>query len=58
MLAPHFATYRRFGAVADPYARERGTAITVGLRPDHTVLALVRREWRTELATWEGGTEK
>ena len=33
-LAPHFAAYRRVGAVADPYAREQGTAITLGLQPD------------------------
>lgn len=53
-LAPHFAAYRRFGAVTDPYAREQGTAITIGLRPDSTVRALVAREWRTSLAAWEG----
>ena len=53
-LAPHFAAYRRFGAVADPYARERGTAITIGLRPDSAVRAQLAREWRTALAAWEG----
>ena len=53
-LAPHFAAYRRFGAVADPYARERGTSITIGLRPDSTVRNLVARERRTALAAWEG----
>lgn len=54
-LAPHFAAYRRFGAVADPYARERGTLITIGLRPDSAVRAQVARERRTALAAWEGG---
>ncbi|UOQ99481.1 glycosyltransferase family 39 protein [Hymenobacter sp. 5317J-9] len=53
-LAPHFASYRRFGAVADSFARERGTAITVGLQPDAVVLAQVAREHRTALNDWEG----
>ena len=57
-LAPHFGAYRRFGVVADPYAREQGTAITVGLRPDSMVLGLVQREWRTALAAWEGPAPK
>ena len=53
-LAPHFAAYRRAGRITNPYAREHGTAITIGLRPDSVVLHLVRREWRAELASWEG----
>lgn len=53
-LAPHFAAYRRFGTVANPYAREKGTHITLGLLPDSAVRNLVRREWRTGLAAWEG----
>ena len=53
-LAPHFADYCRFAAVSDPYAREQGTAITIGLRPDSAVLNLVRRERRAALAAWEG----
>ncbi|MBD2720537.1 glycosyltransferase family 39 protein [Hymenobacter armeniacus] len=53
-LAPHFGSYRRFGAVADPYARERGTAVTIGLRPDAAVLAQVAQEHRAALADWEG----
>ena len=57
-LAPHFAAYRRFGAVSDPYACEQGTAITIGLRPDSTVRNLVAREWRTSLAVWEGPARK
>jgi hypothetical protein len=39
--------------VANPYARERGTAITVGLQPDTTVRALLARERREALAAWE-----
>jgi hypothetical protein len=53
-LAPHFAAYRRFAAITDPYARERGTAITIGLRPDSAVVARVREEHRAALAAWEG----
>ena len=53
-LAPHFASYCRYGVVADPYAREQGTAIIIGLRPDRAVQAQVRHEWRTALAAWEG----
>ncbi|MBJ6111386.1 glycosyltransferase family 39 protein [Hymenobacter sp. BT523] len=53
-LASHFGSYRRFGAVADPYARERGTAVTIGLRPDAAVLAQVAQEHRAALADWEG----
>ncbi|MDO7848053.1 glycosyltransferase family 39 protein [Hymenobacter sp. M29] len=57
-LAPRFASYRRFAAITDPYARERGTAIIIGLRPDSAVLALVRRERQTELSAWEGPAPK
>ncbi|WP_210517523.1 glycosyltransferase family 39 protein [Hymenobacter terricola] len=53
-LAPHFAAYRRFGGITNPYAREQGTSIIIGLQPDSTVLALVRREQRAALAAWEG----
>ncbi|WP_046246265.1 glycosyltransferase family 39 protein [Hymenobacter terrenus] len=52
--APHFATYHRFAAITDPYARERGTSITLGREPNSTVRAHVTQEWRTALATWEG----
>ncbi|WP_201982423.1 glycosyltransferase family 39 protein [Hymenobacter rubidus] len=55
-LAAHFASWRRFAAVADPYARERGTAITIGIRPDSVLHNQVRREWRTALAAWEKPT--
>ena len=51
-LAPHFAAYRRLGAVANPYAREHGTTITLGLHPDQAVrnqlvqeLAMARNAW-------------
>jgi hypothetical protein len=54
-LAPHFARYYRAGSISNPYARERGTALTVGLRPDSTVQLLLRREWRQARAAWEGG---
>ncbi|HEX8327496.1 MAG TPA: glycosyltransferase family 39 protein [Hymenobacter sp.] len=56
-LAPHFASYRRFGSVLNPYARERGTHITVGLAPDQALRNRVQREWRTELAAWEGAAK-
>lgn len=57
-LAPHFAAYRRFGTVADPYAREQGTHITIGLGPDHAVRAQVTREWQQEMAAWEGNSSQ
>ncbi len=53
-LAPHFATFRRAGAVANPYACELGTTITVGLRPDSLARAYAHREWRRTLAEWDG----
>lgn len=53
-LAPHFASYRRAGAVANPYAREHGTLVIVGRGPDAAVQALVRREQQAELAAWQG----
>lgn len=53
-LAPHFASYRQVGAVANPYARERGTAIFAGLGPDGPIQAQVCREWREALGAWEG----
>ena len=52
-LAAQFASYRQLGAVADPYARERGTRIILGLRPTPALVARVNAEWRTELAQWE-----
>jgi hypothetical protein len=53
-LAPHFAAYYLSGAVTNPYAREQGTRITVGLHPDTVVLNLISREHRTALMAWEG----
>lgn len=57
-LAPRFSAYRRFGRVADVYAREQGTLITVGLHPDSALQASIFREWRTALAKWEEPTNK
>ncbi len=57
-LAPHFARYLRFAKVTDRYARERGTYVTIGLRPDEAILRQVSQEWRTELARWEGSANK
>ena len=57
-LAPHFASYYRYGAVTDPYAREKGTSITVGMQPDAFVQALLAREWQEEIAAWEGNAFK
>ncbi|SFP69586.1 glycosyltransferase family 39 protein [Hymenobacter arizonensis] len=53
-IAPHFAAYRRFGTVTDSFAREQGTHITIGIRPDSAVLNLIARERRTALGLWEG----
>jgi len=52
-LAPHFASYQRFGQLGNPYAREQGTAITVGLRPDSAIVQQLRREWQQGMAEWE-----
>ena len=54
-LAPHFATYRRFATVLDPFAREHGTHITIGSQPDGFVRDLLRRERRAALREWEAG---
>jgi hypothetical protein len=56
-LAKHFGAYRRAGSVADPYARERGTLITIGVQPDEKLQDFIRREWRADLAAWEGVAE-
>ncbi|MDB5267890.1 MAG: glycosyl transferase [Hymenobacter sp.] len=53
-LAAQFASYREVGAVADPYARERGTRIFLGLGPTPALTARVNDEWRAALAEWEG----
>ena len=57
-LAPHFAAYRRLGAVANPYAREQGTAITLGLHPDQAVRAQLVRELQQARNAWEGRVTK
>ena len=49
----HFARFRRFGTVTDPYARERGTRISVGLGPDSLVQARLDRQGRAARAAWE-----
>jgi hypothetical protein len=53
-LAPRFASYRRFGQLGNPYAREQGALITLGLQPDSLVLNQIRREQRNGLAAWQG----
>lgn len=53
-IAPDFAAYRRAGTVANPYARERGALVIIGQDPDQVLQARVRREWREELAAWQG----
>lgn len=52
-LAGHFARLGRADSVRHPYARERGTAIVVGLGPDRAVLARLQRARRAALARWE-----
>ncbi|GAA4035642.1 glycosyltransferase family 39 protein [Hymenobacter glaciei] len=52
-LAAHFASYHEAGAVADAYARERGTRIILGLGPKPALITRVNDEWRDELAQWE-----
>ena len=52
-LAAYFASYREVGAVTDPFAREHGTRIILGLGPAAALTARVNNEWRDELAEWE-----
>ena len=52
-LAAQFASYQEVAAVADPYARERGTRIFLGLGPTPALTARVNDEWHEELAQWE-----
>jgi hypothetical protein len=40
--------------VENPAAREHGTSISIGLRPDSLVLGRVRRELRAALTAWTG----
>lgn len=54
LAAQAWATNALGGAVANPYARERGTAVIVGRGPGRAAHAQVRREWREALAQWEG----
>ena len=51
-LAPNFKGYSRFSQIANPYAREQGTSITIGLQPDSLVIAHVRNELKAAKAAW------
>ena len=53
-LAPYFQTFRKVGELTNPYARERGTAVLVGLGPDAAVQQRVARELAAAQATWRG----
>ncbi|KAA9327037.1 glycosyltransferase family 39 protein [Hymenobacter busanensis] len=53
-LAAHFSSYRRMAEVQNPYARERGTRITLGLHPSRAILDTVYAEHRRELFSWTG----
>ncbi|WP_345225099.1 glycosyltransferase family 39 protein [Hymenobacter koreensis] len=55
-LAAHFSSYRRRAEVLNPYAREKGTRITLGTRPDKAILDTVYAEHRRELASWTGSS--
>ncbi|GAB3863811.1 glycosyltransferase family 39 protein [Hymenobacter segetis] len=52
-LISHFASCRVVGQVQDPYAREKGTAISVGIKPDSAIISRANREHRAALAEWE-----
>ncbi|MBO2008178.1 glycosyltransferase family 39 protein [Hymenobacter negativus] len=54
-LASHFTQYRRFASITDPYAREQGTSVIIGLQPDAAVQAQILMEWQKGLAEWESG---
>ncbi|WP_426490863.1 glycosyltransferase family 39 protein [Hymenobacter sp. 102] len=51
-LAAHFSSFCRVGEVQNPYARERGTAILLGIRPDSALVQRIRQEQRQGLAEW------
>jgi hypothetical protein len=53
-LIAHFASCRPFGRVQDPYAREKGTVISVGIKPDRAIISRANNEHRAALAEWEG----
>ncbi|MBH8556429.1 ArnT family glycosyltransferase [Hymenobacter negativus] len=53
-LISHFASCRAFGRVEDPYAREKGAVITVGIKPDRAIISRANGEHRAALAEWEG----
>ena len=51
-LAAHFRTFRQVGEMRNPYAREQGTVILLGIHPDAAILAFARQQHRRELAAW------
>ncbi|GAB2875298.1 glycosyltransferase family protein [Hymenobacter ruber] len=53
-LMSHFASCRVFGRVEDPYAREKGTVIAIGIKPDSEIISRANNEHRAALAEWEG----
>ncbi|MFC6225767.1 glycosyltransferase family 39 protein [Hymenobacter artigasi] len=53
-LITHFAACRPVARVRDPYAREQGTVISVGIKPDSEIISRANGEHRAALAEWEG----
>ena len=51
-LAHHFRSLRRVGEVSNPYARERGTAILLGIHPDVILRNYAQQEHLRQLAEW------
>ncbi|WP_400190163.1 glycosyltransferase family 39 protein [Hymenobacter sp. B81] len=54
-LASYFGSYRRRAEVLNPYARERGTRITLGTEPNQAIIDTIYAEHRRELASWTNG---
>ena len=53
-LMAHFASCRPVSRVLDPYAREKGTVISIGIKPDSLIIRRANGEHRAALAEWEG----
>lgn len=51
-LTAHFRSFCRVGEMRNPYARERGTAILLGILPDSALVQRIRQERREGLAEW------
>ncbi|RPD47631.1 phospholipid carrier-dependent glycosyltransferase [Hymenobacter sediminis] len=51
-LNARFQQVHRAGEVQNPYAREKGTLITVGSGPDQAILQQINQEHRQALAQW------